>query len=400
VSRRHLALWLITLCLTAGALEGILALASVVSVQVRRVLAPPGQEPAPVAALPDARLGHRPSPDYPGHDRRGFRNPEALEQADLVVLGDSQSYGAGVDPGLEWPRQLARASGLRLYNLAYGGYGPAHHLLLWEEAMRLRPSTVLVAFYTGNDLFDAFDLVYTRGQLPELRAKDPAVLAAVRSAEEAEPLAARVSRLFTFGTPEPAPLPPVRGFFSRHSRLYALARRTRHELTARLNPPAAPDPWEAAVAFARAHPDHCRVFQRGPHRTVFTPGYRFSVLDPSDPRVREGERIAVEVMREMQARAAAAGARFLVVWIPTKELVYRELVEDGGEAYDALTGGERELQARMRHALEEVGIEVVDTLPALRAQLVSGKPPYPLDQDGHPSAAGHEAVARQVRAAL
>jgi hypothetical protein len=400
VSRRHLAFSLITACLVVLALEGILAVGSVVSPHVRRVLAPPGQEPAPVAAVPDARLGHRPSPDYPGHDRRGFRNPEALERADVVVLGDSQSYGAGVDPGLEWPRQLARASGLRLYNLAYGGYGPAHQLLLWEEAMALRPGTIVVGFYTGNDLFDGFDLVYTKGQLPAMRAKDPAVLAAVRAAERAEPLGARVSRLFTFGAPEPAPLPPVRGFFSRHSRLYGLARRTRHEVAKRLNPPEAPDPWAAAVAFARAHPDYCSVFERGPYRTVFTPEYRLSVLDPADPRVREGERIAGEALREMHARAAAAGVRFMVLWIPTKELVYREVVEGGGEAYDALTESERTLQARMRRVLQEDGIEVVDALPALRTQLVSGRPPYPLDQDGHPSAAGHEAMARQVGAAL
>jgi hypothetical protein len=240
-----------------------------------------------------------------------------------------------------------------------------------------------------------------KGQLPHLKSGDDAVVAALRAAEGGEPLAARVTRLFAFGAPsKPPELPPVRGFFSRHSRLYGLARRTRHEISRRRHPPPVPDPWQSAVAFARAHPAYCRVFERGAHRTVFTPEYRFSVLDPSDPRVREGERIALQAIREMRARAAAAGVRLLVLWIPTKELVYRDLVEDGAEAYRTLTDSEDALRARMLDALRAEGMDTVDALDALRAQLVEGPAPYPLDYDGHPNADGHRAMARLVAGAL
>lgn len=399
--RRHLLFSIVTALLLIGALEGILSVATMLSPRVREVLAPPGTAQGPAAVLPDPRLGYRPNPAYPGHDRRGFRNPEALDRADLVVLGDSQSYGAGVDPGKEWPRQLDPRTTGAVYNISYGGYGPVHFLLLWEEAMALRPKTAVVSFYSGNDLFDAFDLVYTRGQLARLRSADPVVRDAVSAAESVEPLAARATHLFAFGEPaEPPPLPPMRGFLSRHSRLYGLARRTRHEIARRLHPPQAQDPWVTALAFARAHPAYCRIFERGPYRTVFTPQYRFSVLDPADVRVREGERIALEALREMRARAAAAGVRFLLLWIPTKELVYRDVVEDGGRAYDALTAAEAALHDRMLGTLRADGMEVVDALPALRHQLSAGPGPYPVDQDGHPTPEGHRALAGCVEAGL
>jgi lysophospholipase L1-like esterase len=44
--------------------------------------------------VPEARLGIPTS--YPVHDSRGWRNEEALTKADIVVFGDSQTYGLNV----------------------------------------------------------------------------------------------------------------------------------------------------------------------------------------------------------------------------------------------------------------------------------------------------------------
>ena len=63
-----------------------------------------------------------------------------------------------------------------------------------------------------------------------------------------------------------------------------------------------------------------------------------------------------------------------------------------------------EYESRVREStlryLEEGGIDYIDALPALRAQLEQGPPPYPSDLDGHPNAAGYDAIARQVWAGL
>lgn len=73
--------------------------------------AAPVFHPVPGVKVPDGA---------PGHDRRGFRNATALRRADVVVLGDSQTWG--VDATLEeaWPQQLVRLTGHSVYNFRQG----------------------------------------------------------------------------------------------------------------------------------------------------------------------------------------------------------------------------------------------------------------------------------------
>ena len=47
-------------------------------------------------SLPSPRLAAVPrDPAFPEHDSRGFRNREVLERADVVLMGDSMTYGSG-----------------------------------------------------------------------------------------------------------------------------------------------------------------------------------------------------------------------------------------------------------------------------------------------------------------
>ena len=65
-----------------------------ISPEVARLLASPKEDEA--SSIDDPDLVNRPNPKFPGHDRRGFRNPVALAKADIVALGDSQTYGTNV----------------------------------------------------------------------------------------------------------------------------------------------------------------------------------------------------------------------------------------------------------------------------------------------------------------
>ncbi len=185
--------------LVIGLLEMTLGLLALVSPRVDQLLASPWPSKTTPHTLPDERLGHRPNPAYPGHDRRGFRNSEVPAKAHIVALGDSQTYGTGVVPGHAWPRQLELMTEKSVYSMAYGGYGPVHRLMLWDEAVALQPNLVIEAFYAGNDLFEAFDLVYNRGKRPELKSTDPQLQVTVREAEQSEPIAKRVSQMFRMG---------------------------------------------------------------------------------------------------------------------------------------------------------------------------------------------------------
>ncbi|MBI4283290.1 MAG: SGNH/GDSL hydrolase family protein [Chloroflexi bacterium] len=89
-------------------------------------------------------------------DEHGFNNPEGLHKAgevDVVLLGDSFTHGACVNPGEDVAGQL-RKNGRRVLNLGSGGSGPLIELAtLKEYAEPLRPKVVLWLYYE-NDLTD------------------------------------------------------------------------------------------------------------------------------------------------------------------------------------------------------------------------------------------------------
>ena len=77
-----------------------------------------------VDPLYDSVLGLRLAPHAAGHDEWGFRNREVPDSADIVTIGDSQTYGVSAPALLSWPAQLGKLTNRHVYNLALGGYGP------------------------------------------------------------------------------------------------------------------------------------------------------------------------------------------------------------------------------------------------------------------------------------
>jgi hypothetical protein len=271
--------------------------------------------------------------------------------------------------------------------MAYGGYGPAHSVALIEEAHELRPRVVIEAFYSGNDLFDCFDMVYVRKQLPELASDDADLLRAAELRERESPLEAEVLGLFK-AERRVGP----RQWLASYSKTWAVARALRRALA----PEADWDEWRSRGLATQGWlvvDDH-----RG--RTILTPKYRLSALNLDDPRIRVGQQTA---FRALAALAAKAGeARMLVVLIPTKELVFAEVAADSVSepSYASLLSFEQHHWEETRTILDEKGIAFVDTLPALRAALEGGVPIYQESSDGHPAPAGQAVISEAVRSAL
>jgi len=108
----------------------------------------------------DKFLNHRIEGYTGGHDEWGFRNARRPETADIVCIGDSMTYGMTARARESWPAVLAEIRGGTVYNMGLGGYGPIQYLHLMKTlAVRLRPKTVIVGFYFGNDFFDVYNLV-------------------------------------------------------------------------------------------------------------------------------------------------------------------------------------------------------------------------------------------------
>jgi len=397
------ALYLLVLC---GVLELTLQLLAAASPGVARLLMPPWGTPGWAATLPDQRLGYRLNPNYPGLDRNGFSNPDVPVQANIITLGDSQSFPTGILPHQAWPRRLASLTQQSVYSFAVGGYGPVHSLILWDEAVALKPAVIVEALYSGNDLFDAFDLVNNRGQLPELKTPDQDWQRQVREAETAAPIALQVSRMFGMGREVSHTIETHSaarsvglafwGFLTQHAKSYGLLRRTIQGIALLVHGGA----WRRELAFAATHPEYCRVFSTDRFKTVFTPGYRNAVLDPADPRIAEGQRIALRALGKMHQLAAARRIRFIVAFIPTKELVFSNLWRDPSPDFRALTDHETQFWEATKEFLTENGIEYVDALPVLQAQLARGIQPYHASRDGHPNEHGHRAIAELIQVGI
>ena len=383
---------------TVVLLELALAVLASISSKVGSVV---GSTPSTIY---DERLGYRPNPDLFGHDRNGFRNPAVPERADLVALGDSQTYGTGVLPAHAWPMQLASLTGWTIYSMAFGGYGPVHSLALMEDALELQPETIVEAFYAGNDLFDAFNRVYSNGRQSELKSTDPGVLAAVQRREAAESISERVNQLFDGGdgTPRFSPL----AFVLEHSMLLGLIDAFAVEVGDGLRAtPVLGSVWNAVEwrlsrRAANAEPGGSELFDDGRYKTIFTPEYRMTGMDLDDPRIAEGHRICLESIRRMKEIASNRDIDFLVLLIPTKELVFKKISVAPSAAYRALVTNEEEMWRRSTRFFETHHIRVVDALPALRDELASGTQPYPMSDSGHPTRDGQAAIARLVAAEL
>ena len=351
----------------------------------------------PLRTISDSRLGHRPNPGYPGHDRNGFRNSRVPDEAFIVTLGDSQTYGNGVSLEENWPSRLKSMIHETVYNMAFGGYGPAHSLILWDEAVALNPKFVLVEFYAGNDLFDSFDLAYNQGQLEDLKTSNSGQREIIKGLEASNPISVEVNRTFRFGRRAGLIEPADSGFISKYSKIYSLFMHARYELSRRLRQRNRPeDEWELAMRIVEAHPKYFEVFIKGKFKTVFTSQYRLTALNLDDPRIAEGLHISLEAFRRMSKLATSRSIRFMVVLIPSKEAVFRSLLSHPTTDYRNLQKNEERLWRITKHFLNQNGIPYLDALPALQETFERGNQPYNASTDGHLNKFGHQAIAELV----
>lgn len=388
----------ITVILSLVVTDLLLNAAAIVSPRVNEVLS------VVAKYIPDERLGHRPNPAYPDHDEYGFRNQRVPETAHVVTLGDSQTYGNGVEAEQAWPAVLEARTGRSVYNMAFGGYGPVHSLMLWDQASTLKPEVVIEGLYSGNDLYDAYQMIYERGKLPELKSDNQSLMDDIAQAKEAELKIRGTSK-----TSENGGITPgfrrwrksVKSWFTEHSKIYALLWRTKYELSRIRKKKDDDDRWQRAKSSAAKHPEKSQIFSSNSSRTIFTSEYRLRWLNLDDPRVREGQRVALEAIRRLHQLASRDGIRFVVLLIPTKELVFSEQAKEiSAPSYLALLRNERQFWKEAKSFLAEHSIEYVDSLQSLRTELETGIQPYRVTSNGHPNEHGYGAIARAIHSYL
>jgi hypothetical protein len=340
--------------------------------------------------IPDPLLEYRTAPGTGENDARGYRNASAPDRADVVALGDSQTWGVNASRDATWPAVLAELSGLSVYNMGRGGYGSLQYFHQLDEALALDPEWIAVALYLGNDLYDAYSLAYSNDAHATRRHPDPAARAEIEGSAYPDLQRMFFERL-AYGRPRHA----LARWLEDHA---ALAR----VLVRALRPPGDP---AADRAWAADHAGEGFAYD-GPAPSVFHTSYRLAAVDLSLAKVREGLRITLELLAAMAERleGGPGRARLLVVLLPTKERAYARLVSRAGVpapwSYVQSVSFEARIARALEERMQERGIRYLDLLPACEDALAAGEAIFPPNADGHFNERGYRLIAERIAADL
>jgi hypothetical protein len=327
----------------------------------------------------DDILGAVPSPSaLAGFDKWGFRNRGVPETVDIVAVGDSHTYGNTARMVDAWPYVLGELSGRKVYNMGLGGYGPNQYFYLSKtRALGMKPKMIMWGLYMGDDFENAFSITYGLDYWSSLRKLPP---------QKVEP------NIWEFTSQSWHK--KLRVWLSRHSVIYQLAFHTgfggklQGEYQIRNAATLYP-----GLATSLIIPEK-NIFE------AFRPKGVLFGLDQDNPNVREGMRISFELMRQMNEICQQNHIQFMVVVIPTKEMVFSEYLEHNSkvpldDVIDKLIVSERSARSQMFEFLTQNNIPYVDTLPALQKSVGQGLYARTAG-DMHPGKNGYRVIAEAV----
>jgi hypothetical protein len=337
-----------------------------------------------VEVVPDPVMGGVPSASSRGgFDAWGFRNRAVPTSADIVAIGDSHTYGNTATMEDSWPLVLGRLSGRSVYNMGLGGYGPNQYFELFKtRALSLKPRTVVLGLYMGDDFENAFLITYGLEHWAYLRELPPE----------------KVNFDIWQEPPAPSWHKKMRVWLSRHSVLYQLI--VHGPLLGRFQGDIQVD---NALKVSPGLASLLVVPEKN-IREAFLPVEILRRLNQQSDSVREGMRITFKLLAEMNEICRQQRIQFLVAVIPTKETVFSKYLEHNSQlplsdVLDRLIANERIARDKMFAFFAESDIAYVDTLPGLQ-QSVGNELYARLATDMHPSRNGYRVIAEEISAAL
>lgn len=350
----------------------------------------------PAAPAKDPILGHKILPHQTGHDAKGFRNDSEVGSFPVVCVGDSMIYGNGVSRWNAIPQQLARMLKIPVYNMGMGGYGPVQYFHMIDDAKKMGAKKLVIAFYLGNDITDAYAMSETREHWNYL-------LAACNQEDlpsfENCP-AAYQSRDPTWSDPDLLTIQlktgdsliwKIHSFLRLNSVFYAMS----YEYALK---PATQALFEKGKL--KSLPG---IFYSDSTGIVFRPAVNLTALDLKNDKVKCGLKITTRIIKLIGEKYQNR-RDFLFVIIPTKESVYYNYFKERKVAvpseYECEVHYERIISARLSEILSSCGFQYVDTYPELEKAAARGVLLYHKSSDDHPNATGYELISTQIYEAI
>jgi len=332
-----------------------------------------------VTTLKDPVLGMTIAPGSPGFDRWGFRNPAVPERVDVLALGDSHTFGNTAKMDEAWPSVVQRQTGLTVYNMGLGGYGPnQYYQLLTTRGLSLHPKRVVLGLYMGDDFENAFSTTYGLDHWASLRTGRWGKVEADIWGDAESP-----GRFKIF-----------RNWLSRNSMVYRLVVHGQALRTLKGS-------VQTTLANATADPSVTTFDSAdGTIHEAFRPIRIANGLDQQRAEVKEGMRLTFHFLEEMNLACRKNGCVFSVVIIPTKETVFASYLQSDPQlnlkdVVDAVITNEQIATTVLEKFLDDAGIPYTLALPALRER-VTEHLYYLGPADMHPGPNGYRVIGETV----
>lgn len=281
----------------------------------------------------------------------GFRDRDVQPPVYAVALGDSFTFGLGVDEEDSWVARLQETLGKEVVNLGQPGFGPVQEERMVQRYVRpLRPQVVLWMVFP-NDLEDGL-LFNGMGGV-------------------AERPTGRLDRLL--GALRP---------FSRLALLieFSLGR--------------GPLVWAEGYERRTVGDDGAgggRVARPRPNEIFFHPDLLARQINLTDPTIDTGWWITRNAIASAAAEVQADGSELILVLAPPRERAYLNLLS----ADPAVPYNTDELFGRFKALGDELGIRVLDLTPAFIQAAQDGDILY-FQHDGHWNEAGNALAASAI----
>ena len=297
-----------------------------------------------------------PNPDFATvhhTDGHGFRNAWPWPQpADIVTLGDSLTFGYGVEDADTWPAIIDRTlPHLRVVNLGLIGASPEQYVRVYETfGTPLEPKMVIVGMYPDNDFWDA-KLFATWWE-----AKVGGSYMVWRNLGRLKPTDKGLKRLRK----------QTQTFLKQHSLLYNLGEHARNRYRGRNS--AEPKSLRLADG-AQMHLWPSQFASRTTGAAPDQPAFQF----------------VIQALTRLQAHTAQQGVRLIVVIQPSKEQLYAPLL---GETIP-------DPNPHLIEALTQLGIDYLDLTPTFQEKIKSGETLF-FQIDNHPNRQGYALIAQEI----
>ena len=334
--------------------------------------------PLPVTDFADAtwdpHLLYR-VPKILGANANGFRETSDAQTAPIAAIGDSFTFGYGVDASKSWPEILEVLSGTSVYNYSAPSYNIYQYYYLTRQALDLGAKEIIVGFYPSNDLrlqvCQVLELEYWR-ELVEEEGLDPVDCSApeknFKDFEKAEGVGITYS-LTQWGLD--------------HSALFCLV-------------------YVATTKFRNAlfFDESKFVFAEGIPFSKARMKYRIYQTDLENEVLQASYDNSRKLFLSLRDLAAARGARFMVLLIPSKFQVARDYLREERlgvpELLDLSGASVQRLEDSYLEFFRDHGIPALSAAERLGARyreaVREGNDIYPND-DEHPREEGYAAIA-------